>query len=215
MKEFLFPRPVLATLACTALMTLSVAAQAQYKVVGPDGKVTYTDQPPTSGHASVQALPSAIGGSGDVGNVSVLPTALRQIVQRYPVTLYAGNNCGPCDAGRSLLMQRGIPFSEKRIETSADLEAFVKITGGRTLPVLSIGSQQIKSLSTADWQSYLDAAGYPKASALPPTYQRPAASHLVATPVDQAGAGKGNTPSRNAETPSSGGNNSNGVNIRF
>lgn len=215
MNVHIATRPLLSTLVCAGLMSLSVAALAQYKVVGPDGKITYTDQPPAAGHASVQALPGVMGGS-DVGNVSVLPPSLKQVVQRYPVTLYAGNNCGPCDAGRSLLMQRGVPFSEKRVETSADLDAFLKLTGGRTLPVLAIGTQQIKSLSTADWQSYLDAAGYPKASVLPPNYQRPAASHLVATPTDAKAASKNSAPAQEANSPSStGGDNSNGVNIRF
>jgi hypothetical protein len=36
-----------------------------------------------------------------------------------------------------------------------------------------VGSQQIKSGSLSDWNSYLDAAGYPKTSALPAGYRRP------------------------------------------
>jgi hypothetical protein len=59
---------------------------------------------------------------------------LRQPASRYPVTLYAAKNCPPCDVGRDLLVQRGIPFAEKRVDTHADLEAYVKFSGGRTLP---------------------------------------------------------------------------------
>jgi glutaredoxin len=50
------------------------------------------------------------------------------------VTLYAAKNCPPCDVGRDLLVQRGIPFAEKRVDTQPDLEAYVKFSGGRTLP---------------------------------------------------------------------------------
>ena len=40
----------LARLAAVALLLggAAVAALAQYKIVGPDGKVTYTDKPPTA-----------------------------------------------------------------------------------------------------------------------------------------------------------------------
>jgi len=41
--------------------------------------------------------------------------------------------------------------------------------------LLTIGGQSIKGYSDGEWTSYLDAAGYPKQSALPPSY-RPAAA---------------------------------------
>lgn len=163
------------------LITLAAAplAMAQYKVIGPDGKVTYTDRPPTSPQAQVQML-SPNGSVGSAGaDLAALPAALRQPASRYPVTLYAGRNCAPCDVGRDLLVQRGIPFAEKRIDTNADLDAYVKFSGGRTLPLLTVGSQQIKSGSLSDWNSYLDAAGYPKTSALPASYRRPMPTPLA------------------------------------
>ena len=50
------------------LITLAAAplAMAQYKVIGPDGKVTYTDRPPTSPQAQVQMLSpnGAVGSAG-------------------------------------------------------------------------------------------------------------------------------------------------------
>lgn len=161
--------------ALSALLLTLVAApsaMAQYKVIGPDGKVTYTDRPPTSSQAQVQMISpnGAVGGGAELAS---LPAALRQSASRYPVTLYAAKNCPPCDTGRDLLVQRGIPFAEKRVETSADLEAYARFSGARTLPLLTVGSQQIKSGSLNDWNSYLDAAGYPKTSVLPGNYRRP------------------------------------------
>lgn len=148
---------------------------AQYKVVGPDGTVTYTDRPPAE--AKAQAVPiSGIGGRVDAAN---LPLSLRPIVGRYPVTLYTSPGCAPCDQGRALLTQRGIPFAEKRVETDADTAALAKLTGERNLPVLTIGPQQLKGYQSNDWQGYLDAAGYPKTSELPSSYRNPASTPLT------------------------------------
>lgn len=168
--------PALSALSFT--MLAAPLAMAQYKVIGTDGKVTYTDRPPTSSQAQVQMMSpnGAVGGGVELAS---LPAALRQPASRYPVTLYAGKNCAPCDTGRDMLVQRGIPFTEKRIESGADLDAYVKFSGGRTLPLLTVGSQQIKSGSLNDWSSYLDAAGYPKTSALPASYRRPLPSPMA------------------------------------
>jgi glutaredoxin len=166
--------PFRAALACLLFGLLS-AAHAQYKVVGPDGKVTYTDQPPAAAAARVQSLPAGGSGSSNQG----LPLELRRVADRYPVTLYAAKGCAPCDTGRQLLISRGIPFTEKRVDTPADINAFIAANSVGTIPTLTIGQQRLKGLVTTEWQSYLDAAGYPKTSALPASYRNPDPSPLV------------------------------------
>lgn len=148
---------------------LSVApAFALYKVVGPDGKVTYTDRPPTAAEGRVSPI-SGLTGSPE--SAPALPAELREAASRYPVTLYTlANGCEPCEAGRALLRQRGIPYTERQVVSPEDGDAFVKLTGGRDAPVLAIGAQQLKGLTPDTWNSYLDSAGYPKASKLPPGY---------------------------------------------
>jgi len=152
---------------------VSAPALAQYKVVGPDGRVTYTDRPP------VDRPSQAVKSSGTAaGNVD-LPYALRNVVARYPVTLYTGTSCAPCDAGRNLLKSRGIPFTEKTVNTSDDARALQSREGTNQVPVIRIGSKQIAGYEQGEWTSYLDAAGYPSESALPPTYRHPAATPLA------------------------------------
>ena len=152
---------------------VSAPAWAQYKVVGPDGRVTYTDRPP------VDRPSQAVKSSGTAaGNVD-LPYALRNVVARYPVTLYTGTSCAPCDAGRNLLKSRGIPFTEKTVNTSDDARALQSREGTNQVPVIRIGSKQIAGYEQGEWTSYLDAAGYPSESALPPTYRHPAATPLA------------------------------------
>jgi glutaredoxin len=146
--------------------------QAQYKVIGADGSITYTDRPPAAGTGKIISL-GALGASGGVSDVT-LPAELRQAASRYPVTLYTVTGaCEPCESARQLLRQRGIPFSEKQVQGPEDSEALERLSGGRDAPTLSIGSQTMRGLAPEVWGSYLDAAGYPRESRLPANYQYP------------------------------------------
>ncbi|TDM06741.1 MAG: NrdH-redoxin [Ideonella sp. MAG2] len=120
-----------------------------------------------------------VSGRGGRVDPASLPVTLRPVVSRYPVTLYTASGCGPCDQGRSLLLQRGIPFVEKSVNTDEDAQALAQLSGDRNLPVLSIGSQQLKGFQSKDWHGYLDAAGYPQSSTLGPGYRNPAPSPLA------------------------------------
>lgn len=188
------PSLVAAVTLLGALVTPLASAQGVYRIVGPDGKVTYSDQPPP---AASSARPVAgAGGTGSSG--PAMPTEVRQAAGRYPVTLYSGNDCAPCDSGRSFLSARGIPFSEKTVNSSDDFAAFKRLSGASSLPLLTIGGQQLKGYSATEWGQYLDAAGYPKKTVLPPGYRREAASPLVeaktapppATPATRTPAGQ-------------------------
>lgn len=176
MKTTLTP-PRLLRRAPWLLLLAAAASQAQYKVTGPDGKVTYTDRPPISTDSKVTALNGRGGGASEVA----LPLDLRRAVSRYPVTLFVSNGaCEPCDAARQMLRQRGIPFSERQVQNNEDSDALERLSGGRDAPTLSIGSQVLRGLSAEIWNSYLDAAGYPRESQLPANYQYAPAAPVVA-----------------------------------
>lgn len=169
------PVPLVLGLLC-AMAASSALAQGVYRIVGPDGRVTYSDQPPP---ANVEAKPVS-NASSTASASAQLPFELRQVAGRYPVTFYTGKDCAPCNSGRNLLNARGIPYNEKTVDTNEDLAALKRLSGETSLPFITIGGQQIKGYSDAEWTQYLDAAGYPKQSALPTNYRRPAASPLVA-----------------------------------
>ncbi len=188
------PIPLMLGLLC-ALAASSALAQGVYRIVGPDGRVTYSDQPPP---ANVEAKPVSSASSTASTNAQ-LPFELRQVAGRYPVTFYTGKDCAPCNSGRNLLNARGIPYSEKTVDTNEDVEALKRLSGETSLPFITIGGQQIKGYSDAQWTQYLDAAGYPKQPALPPNYRRPAASPLVA--VKPAPAARPATPGDASREP--------------
>ncbi len=159
-------------------------ALAQYKVVGPDGKVTYTDRPPAQSQGKLVPVPS--GSTGNTASNAALPLALRQAVSRYPVVLYAPRTCEVCETSRQFLRQRGIPYADKLLSTSEDGDALERITGSRSVPTLTVGNQVLKGFSADNWASYLNAAGYPPDSRLPPGYVQAAPTPLVAaSPVDR------------------------------
>ena len=167
-------------LSLFAVLALATApALAQYKVVAPDGSITYTDRPPpAAANVSVTAIgrnapPPASGGDPS------LPLELRQATSRYPVTLYTAADCPPCDSGRKLLQQRGIPYTERRVASDEDAQALERLVGSRTVPSLTIGAQPLRGFNDSDWSGFLDAAGYPKESKLPRNWPTPTATPLV------------------------------------
>lgn len=168
---------------------LPAVALAQYKVVGPDGSVTYTDRPPVTSNVKVTPMSRREGAaaattaapSSDPALQS-LPVDLRGVATRYPVLLYTTSDCPACDNGRKLLLQRGVPFVERQVLTEPDAAALEKAVGWRTVPSVTIGSQALRGLNTTEWAAYLDAAGYPKESRLPRGWQPPAATPLVERP---------------------------------
>lgn len=212
MTNIRFPRSRSLGLVAAALglAALATPAFAVYKIVGPDGKVTYSDTPPPSGNTNVRAVSVGSGGGG-APNLSGLPYELQQAATKYPVTLYSTSGCRPCDAGRQLLKQRGVPFAEKTLAaTAADQAALQNLTGGGgTLPVLTVGQQQIKGVTPSEWHGYLDAAGYPRESKLPASYRAPSPTPLVtpapaAAPADAAAPGattEANAPAAPASGP--------------
>ncbi|MDB5751039.1 MAG: glutaredoxin, partial [Ramlibacter sp.] len=124
---------------------------------------------------------AASGGAASGG--PALSFELRTVASRFPVTLYTGNDCGPCGSGRAFLQSRGIPFMERTVASNDDIEALKRISGAARLPFLTIGGQQINGYSEPEWAQYLDAAGYPRASRLPSGYRNPAPAPLVAVQV--------------------------------
>ena len=127
-------KPLTAPLLASLLMTLACAsAQAQgvYRIVGPDGKVTFSDRPPADA-SSAQPARAATEAAGAANGE--LPYALRQVANRFPVTLYTGSDCTPCTSARNLLTSRGIPFTERTVSSNEDIAALQRLSGASSLP---------------------------------------------------------------------------------
>lgn len=172
-------RPTLLLAAALALapgLAHEAAAQLIYRSVGPDGRVTFSDRELNTARAPVVAgearTPTAAGDDS-------LPYALREVQARFPVTLYTGNDCSPCASARALLVQRGVPFTEFSVRSTADAQALQALSGQDRLPFATIGQQHVTGFAADEWRQYLDAAGYPQTSALPAGYRPPPARALA------------------------------------
>lgn len=160
-------KPLLISTVAAALFLAAPTAYALFKVVGPDGKVTYTDRLPSATEGRVMPVNSETGRASDPS----LPFALRQVATRFPVTLYTLKDCGEaCALGRSLLTRRGVPFVERIAETNEDREAWPRLVGGSEAPVLKVGEQMLRGFAPLGWEETLDVAGYPRQSLLPANY---------------------------------------------
>ena len=176
------PSHTLLALLCAASACNVALAQSVHRIVGPDGKVTFSDRAPSKGAAAADNVvtpgPTPLGAAA--ASTASLPYELRQVASKFPVTLYSGPDCTPCVNARNLLTLRGVPFTERTVETEDDAAALQRLSGNSNLPFGTIGGQQLRGFSDTEWTQYLDLAGYPKESKLPPSYRRPAATPLVA-----------------------------------
>ena len=167
---------LLSTILLSSICATSTYA-APYKWTDEKGVVHYSDQPPPE---NAKPGKENVGAGVNVANTDkALPYALKQAMQKYPVTLYAIANCGVCDQSRNFLKQRGIPFTEKNINTQLDLEAMNKIDASNNFPVIMIGARKFTGFTPSDLTSTLDAAGFPKTNQLPANYAFDVASPLA------------------------------------
>lgn len=186
MKRLCFVTPLF-------LLLFTAGAQAQlYKWVGPDGKVTYSDTPPprTASRVETKTL------TDNVTSTTDFPFELAEATKNHPVTLYTTGNCAPCDEGRKLLTARGIPFSEKTVNSKEDIAKFRQIDSQSQMPVVTVGRNKELGFAAGAWNAALTAAGYPQTNKLPKSYRQPPAQAAAPAPTTA-----GNATSSNTEKP--------------
>ncbi len=184
--------------ACLAMgLVVAGVASAQYKYVAPDGRVTYSDMPPPPGQKVIEQKRLGLAASPTAN----LPFDVAQAVSRFPVTLYTGNPCTPCEEARNYLRNRGVPFAEKTVTSPEDIAAFTAQSPDGTVPVLSVGSRKATGFAPGTWSGLLDDAGYPPTSKLPRDFQNVAATPLspATRPAEQKIAESGNRPTQAIE----------------
>jgi len=135
-------------------------ADSYYRSIDKNGKVQYGDAPANNA-ADIETIKSKSEPSAD----DSLPFETRRANAKFPVTLYVSSNCGTaCGIARDYLKKRGIPFTEKVIGTSEDVDAFKKASGGDQIPAIQVGTNWSIGFLESQWSQALDAAGYPKSA---------------------------------------------------
>lgn len=151
-----------------AVLALAFAAQGHaeqlYRWVDGDGKVHYTDKQPPKEAKDVEKKRVATR-AGDVQ----LPYAVRKAAETFPVTVFNADCGDPCDAARKLLETRGIPYTDRNARDAEVQVALKKLTGGAVeVPLMQVGRTTVKGWEPGQWNTALDAAGYPKTAGIRP-----------------------------------------------
>jgi len=141
---------------CLALSSATALAQA-YRWVDPSGRTVISDTPPPGRAHSVAKT------GADKENTDGLPYAVKKAAENFPVTLYTSADCvGQCKDARNLLNLRGVPFTEKMVQTPEDFDELKKLVGDAYVPALKVGKQSFRGFETGAYNNLLDLAGYPK-----------------------------------------------------
>ena len=195
-------RPWRRALAAALALPWLAAGAATYKWIDPEGRVNYGDRPPDNVRAEA-VRPPPPAASGD-GADPALPLPLRSAAARSPVVLYGVRDCGACESLRAHLLRRGVPFTERQVQSDRDAEAFRQLGfSTQAIPTLTIGRDRLSGYDALRLDTMLDAAGYPRASLLPAGWRPPAARPLAAPTEAQEPAARAlpEAPARPAPAP--------------
>ena len=154
------------------LLLAAGAASAQvYKWVDAKGVTHYSDQPPPpTTPAKTRVEVKSFGGGSSIAD---LPPELAEVVRNRPVTLYTTDQCEGCNQARTMLLARGVPFTEKTVTSAADQAVLKKAGSNGQLPLLLVGRSKQIGYEQDSWEVLLSDAGYPTEKILPANYQNP------------------------------------------
>lgn len=140
---------------CLLLAGSAVLAETYKWTEG--GKTVISDSPPPGRTKSV----TKAGGNEEAGDS--LPFAVKRAMEAFPVTLYSAAECtNDCKLARDLLNSRGVPFTEKAVQTQAEIDELKQLIGEAAVPALKVGKQSFRGFDAAAYGNLLDLAGYPK-----------------------------------------------------
>lgn len=169
---------------------ISLAAQQVYVWIDEQGNTEYRDTPPPPGAKNVERRDLGVS----TIQTSELPYSVQQAVNNFPVTLWVMDCGAVCTDARNHLLRRGVPYTEKNPQ--GDREAFEKLTGGVEVPVLYIGTRQLKGYLASEWDAALDLAGYPRTPL--PGYKPPERPAPVSSPAAASAKGAPDAGSQQA-----------------
>ena len=154
---------------CFLVLAVVTATQAEtlYKVVGADGKITYTDRPPADGKTT--ALQFADAPSSPLPALVLKYQAeLRKTMQGRlaegrmidstgAVTLFGAPWCGYCKRAKSYLQTKGIRYREHDIDTVEGGRAFIEAGGQKSVPLLVADGKRLLGFTEGAYDGFFAA----------------------------------------------------------
>jgi glutaredoxin len=143
-------------LTATAVASSGAMGESVYRSISPDGRVVYSDQPPSTG--KVQKVYSF-----DNLPASPVPAAVQRFRQELESSmtkklstkststtgnqLFVASWCGYCRKAKAYLNERGIPYQETDIDTPEGGQRFALAGGGGGIPLLFSNGQRLQGFS--------------------------------------------------------------------
>jgi glutaredoxin len=161
----IFPR--ILAIAAAAALALPVAAETLYKVIGADGKVSYTDRPPVDAKSSTTLTyaeveptplpPSVLKYRADLQKGA----DLRMAQARTPsantpsLILFSASWCGQCRRAKTYLNAKGLRYQEYDVDTPDGASKYFASGGGKGVPLLLADGRSLLGFSENYYNRYL------------------------------------------------------------
>ncbi|MEO8185932.1 MAG: glutaredoxin family protein [Burkholderiaceae bacterium] len=140
-------------------LAMSASAETVYKVVGPDGEITYSDKPPSdrarTNTLEFRNLPSSPLPAHVLRFREQLEKSAESRISaaRAPragdVALFTASWCGHCKRAKAHLAAAQIGYVEYDIESVDGMRAFIGAGGSGGVPLLVAGDRRIQGYSAA------------------------------------------------------------------
>jgi glutaredoxin len=136
---------------CALLVGTTTGSQAGiYKWVDADGRVQFSDRPPTDGGAEQVQLPEintyeAISVEA-LDSVGTRPKKPRRGGSKM-VVMYSASWCGICTRARRFFEAEGIPFRDLDVEKNQSARREWKRMNARGVPVILVGGKRMSGFS--------------------------------------------------------------------
>ncbi|MEW5787549.1 MAG: DUF4124 domain-containing protein [Pseudomonadota bacterium] len=143
-------------LACLA--ALPAAAEKLYKSVGPDGRIVYSDRPPSDAKTvksfTVMSLPaSPVPPSAQTPS----PSASPGLPVGDGVTLFSADWCGYCRRAKAYLAEKGIGYREYNIDTPDGQATYRQAGGGGSVPLLLYQGRKVQGFTPDGYDRFFAA----------------------------------------------------------
>ncbi len=148
-------------LAGVLLVAAAASAQTVYKSVGPDGKIVYSDHPPTTGRLektmkfelASSALPASAASYMEQFRKTHPNGSLPAEVGKG-VTLYSAVWCGYCKQAKAWLGAHGVAYTNVDIDAPGGMAALAQASGGSTgVPVLVVDGKKMTGFSSSAYDA--------------------------------------------------------------
>lgn len=158
-------------LACLLVVVVAATAHAEtlYKVVGPDGRITYTDRPPADGKSTttlriVDAPSSPLPPSVLKYQAELQKSMQNRLAQMKKMdssdtpVFFSASWCGYCKQAKAYLQSRGISHQEIDIDTPDGGRAFFEAGGRQGVPLIIAGGKRQQGFSAGSYDSFFGAS---------------------------------------------------------